>query len=49
MGHLVREENVTNGFGILELNSVQFESGLYYYDLEVNVNKVASDKFSLVH
>ncbi len=49
MGHLVREENVTNGFGILELNAVQFESGLYYYELEVNGNKVASDKFSIIH
>ncbi len=49
MGHLVREENVTNGFGILELNSIQFESGLYFYELEVNGNKVASDKFSIIH
>jgi hypothetical protein len=49
MGHLVKEENVTNGFGILELNSIQFESGLYYYDLEVNGHKVASDKFSIIH
>ncbi len=49
MGNLLREENITNGFGILELNAVQFESGLYYYALEVNGNKVASDKFSIIH
>ncbi len=48
-GKMLREENVTNGYGILELNAVQFESGLYYYELEVNGNKVASDKFSIIH
>lgn len=47
-GKLVQSENVTSGYGILNLNAKQFASGSYVFELELNGQKVAAEKFQIV-
>lgn len=47
-GKLVHSENITAGYGILSLNARQFASGSYVFELELNGQKLAIDKFQIV-
>jgi hypothetical protein len=47
-GKLVQSENITSGFGILILNAKHFASGSYVIELELNGQKVATEKFQIV-
>ena len=47
-GKLVQNENITAGYGILSLNAKQFASGSYIFELELNGQKVATEKFQIV-
>jgi len=47
-GKLVRSEDVTNGYGILQLDSRQFEAGVYLFNLQLNGETVATQKFTIV-
>ncbi len=47
-GKLIRSENITNGYGIFMLNAADFERGSYFFELELNGHKVATEKFLIV-
>lgn len=47
-GKLVHSENITVGHGILSLNSRQLGSGSYVFELELNGQNVATEKFIIV-
>jgi Secretion system C-terminal sorting domain len=47
-GKLVQSENVTSGYGILSLNAKYFAAGIYVFELELNGQKVATEKFQIV-
>ena len=47
-GKLVHSENITVGYGILSLNAKQFATGSYVFELELNGQKVATEKFQIV-
>ncbi len=48
-GALVHEENITAGYGITELNSTNFENGQYIFDLVLNNEVVATNKFQIMN
>jgi hypothetical protein len=47
-GKLVQSENITSGYGILSLNAKVFAAGSYVFELELNGQKVATEKFQIV-
>jgi len=47
-GKLVQSENVTSGYGILSLNAKYFAAGIYVFELELDGQKVATEKFQIV-
>ena len=47
-GKLVQRENITSGYGILSLNAKQFAAGSYVFELVLNGQKVATEKFQIV-
>ncbi len=47
-GKLVQSENITSGYGILSLNAKHFAAGSYVFELELNGQKVATEKFQIV-
>ncbi len=47
-GKLVQSENITAGYGILSLNAKHFAAGSYVFELELNGQKVATEKFQIV-
>jgi len=47
-GKLVQRENITSGYGILGLNAKQFAAGSYVFELELDGQKVATEKFQIV-
>ena len=47
-GKLVHSENITSSFGILSLNAKHFAAGSYVFELELNGQKVATEKFQIV-
>lgn len=47
-GKLAQSVNITAGYGILSLNAKQFAAGNYVFELELNAQKVATEKFQII-
>lgn len=47
-GKLIQRENISSGFGNLSLSAKNFASGTYVFELELNGQKVATEKFQIV-
>ncbi len=47
-GSMIREENITNGYGIAEFDGRKFETGQYVFELVMNDIRVATNKFQVM-